>query len=188
MPVKDKNGKTLSKESEHRQRWREHFIEILNRIPPNNRPTIPEGEALLNVNTNPPTKTEIEKAINKLKNGNAAGPDGIPSEALRCDTKTATEMLYKLFLQIWATGQIPSQWKKGTSPDKTTKVGRYWKLQKLEGHYVTICPKLSTHQNNTIKQLYNGFSCQVIHNSKLTEPIEVETGVHQGCLLSPMIF
>ena len=39
-----------------------------------------------------------------------------------------------------------------------------------------------------IKQLYLDASCQVIHEGKLTDPFQVQTGVRQGCLLSPTIF
>ena len=39
-----------------------------------------------------------------------------------------------------------------------------------------------------IKQLYQDASCQVIHEGKLTDPFQVQTGVRQGCLLSPTIF
>ena len=38
-----------------------------------------------------------------------------------------------------------------------------------------------------IQQLYEGTTCQVIHDGKLTEPFSVQTGVRQGCLLSPTI-
>lgn len=41
---------------------------------------------------------------------------------------------------------------------------------------------------NIIQQLYNRFSCQVIHAGTLTEPFTVTTGVRQGCLLSPLFF
>jgi hypothetical protein len=39
-----------------------------------------------------------------------------------------------------------------------------------------------------IQQLYDGFSCQVIHDGKLTEPFTVTTGVRQGCILSSLPF
>ena len=39
-----------------------------------------------------------------------------------------------------------------------------------------------------IQQLYDGFSCQVIHDGNLTEPFIVTTGVRQYCLLSPLLF
>ena len=39
-----------------------------------------------------------------------------------------------------------------------------------------------------IQSLYENFECQVIHNNLLTEPFKVNTGVRQGCILSPMLF
>ena len=39
-----------------------------------------------------------------------------------------------------------------------------------------------------IQQFYEDATCQVIHDGKLKEPFSVQTGVRQGCLLSPTIF
>jgi hypothetical protein len=39
-----------------------------------------------------------------------------------------------------------------------------------------------------IQQLYLGAACQVMHEGKLTDPFQVETGVRQGCVLSALIF
>ncbi|XP_052261550.1 uncharacterized protein LOC127865671 [Dreissena polymorpha] len=39
-----------------------------------------------------------------------------------------------------------------------------------------------------IRSLYENFECRVIHNNQLTEPFKVETGVKQGCILSPLRF
>ena len=41
---------------------------------------------------------------------------------------------------------------------------------------------------NLIKDLYNGYECQVIHQGDLTDPIRVKTGVREGCILSPVLF
>ena len=35
---------------------------------------------------------------------------------------------------------------------------------------------------------YEGLSCRVVHEGRLTETFEVKTGVRQGCLLSPFLF
>ncbi|PVD26786.1 hypothetical protein C0Q70_14464 [Pomacea canaliculata] len=77
-PVKDKNGKTITNDAEQRDRWMEHFEEMLNRPHPPSLPDIPPATAQLHVNTSPPTRTEIIKAIKSMKNGKVAGPDGIP--------------------------------------------------------------------------------------------------------------
>ena len=65
------------------------------------------------MNTNPPTKAEVSKDIKSLKSGKAAGPDGIPPEALMADIQTSTEMIHPLLMKIWESEQIPEEWKKG---------------------------------------------------------------------------
>jgi hypothetical protein len=39
-----------------------------------------------------------------------------------------------------------------------------------------------------IQEMYMNYTCQVEHNGKLLEPIIVESGIKQGCLLSPTLF
>jgi len=64
----------------------------------------------LQVNENRPSKVEIKKAIRRLKNGRAAGPDCIPSEAIKADLNTSTKMLHELFGKIWETDEMPDEW------------------------------------------------------------------------------
>lgn len=39
-----------------------------------------------------------------------------------------------------------------------------------------------------IKNMYNGMKCQVIHGGDTSDEFEVQSGVRQGCLLSPFLF
>ena len=112
-PVKDKDGNTIPGEEEQRARWAEHFKETLNRPAPLAPPDIPPPTQLLDINTNPPSKTEIAKAIKSLKSGKAAGPDGIPPEALKADIQTSTDMLHPLLRKIWEQERVPEDWKRG---------------------------------------------------------------------------
>ena len=87
-PVKNKEGIAITEEQEQRARWVEHFWDILNRPPRTGMPNITATEGLLlNVIVNPPSKAEIEQALKQSKNGKAAGPDGIPPEALKVAQK-----------------------------------------------------------------------------------------------------
>ena len=112
-PVKNHEGKPITTESDQRKRWAEHFEDLLNRPAPVTTPEIPPADSVLKVNTNPPTKSEITKALKLLKNGKAAGPDGIPPEALKTDAKTTTDMLHPLLQKIWTEMKVPADWKKG---------------------------------------------------------------------------
>ncbi|KAL9989059.1 hypothetical protein ACROYT_G003567 [Oculina patagonica] len=68
---------------------------------------------LLTVSIHPPSKAEIVRAVKQLKNGKAAGPDGIPPEALKIDPNNTAEMLHPLFLKIWEAEKVPTEWKHG---------------------------------------------------------------------------
>ena len=52
----------------------------------------------INVSIHPPSKAETVKALKQLKNGKAAGPDGIPPEVLKINPITTAEMLHPFFL------------------------------------------------------------------------------------------
>jgi hypothetical protein len=56
-------------------------------------------------------------------------------------------------------------------------------LWKLLRHY-GVPTKLVT----LIKNSYQGMTCRVVHEGQLTDSFTVETGVRQGCLLSPFLF
>jgi hypothetical protein len=114
VPIKDKSGKLLTTETEQEKRWQEHFEEVLNRPAPSIPADIPEAENDLPVNTEPPTITEIEKAIRSLKNGKAPGTDNLNAELFKTDPKQAANALHPLFQAIWKEENIPEQWRKGT--------------------------------------------------------------------------
>ena len=52
-------------------------------------------------------------AIRQVKSDKAAGPDGIPCEALKADIETTVGMLYPLFETIWEVEEVPLDWKEG---------------------------------------------------------------------------
>jgi len=60
-----------------------------------------------------PTLGEVRRAIQKLKNGRAGGPDGIQPELLKYAEIPTSTALHDLFAQVWRTGRVPSEWCEG---------------------------------------------------------------------------
>ena len=92
----------------------EHLRELLNHSTLDSPPDIPSAETELSISCDKPSKAEIKKVIMTLRSGKAAGPDEIPTEAIKADTETAVNMLYSLFSKIWEKEGVLAQWKEGT--------------------------------------------------------------------------
>jgi len=60
-----------------------------------------------------PSVEEVYAAIKRLRNGRAPGPDGIPPELLRCAIHPVAHALHSIFLSVWRTGKMPTDWKDG---------------------------------------------------------------------------
>jgi len=79
-------GSPCSSSEETLSRWQQHFEAALNH-PPGTPSRALDSEATntvtdLDIPTDEPSVDEVIRAISKLRNGRAAGPDGIPPELL----------------------------------------------------------------------------------------------------------
>ena len=113
MPIKDKDGKLLTNEDEQNERWKEHFEGLLNRPRPEEQFDIPPAETDLGVSDEKPSMEEIKQAIKCLKSSKAAGPDGIPPEALKADVETTAGILHGIIGKIWDDEVFPLDWREG---------------------------------------------------------------------------
>ena len=77
-----------------------HFEGVLNRPPPSSIANILPTENPLLVNCNTPTEEEVRRAILILHNGKAAGPDGIPAEALKTAPYISAAMLGNIIERV----------------------------------------------------------------------------------------
>ncbi|VDO79028.1 unnamed protein product [Schistosoma margrebowiei] len=131
-PVKDKEGKPITGIQQQRNSWVEYFQELMNKPASMNPPDIEAAHTDLPMDVNPPTMEEIRKAIRQIKIERAAGPDNIPSKALKLDIEVTTNMVYLLFKKIWEEEQVPMDWKEG----HLVKIPKKADLSKCEAsHY-----------------------------------------------------
>ena len=59
----------------------------------------------------PPTLDEIRSAITSLKNGREVGLDGIAPELLKYAIEPIATGLQSLFIKVWNTGKVPTDWR-----------------------------------------------------------------------------
>ena len=106
--VKDQDRKLLTTEEEIRQRWQEHFDNVLNRPEPV-APAVVDDRTPneIDVSDECITRQEIKQALKNMKNGKAAGMDSITTELLKADMDTTACVLEDLFRTVWESKEIP---------------------------------------------------------------------------------
>ncbi|VDO58780.1 unnamed protein product [Schistosoma margrebowiei] len=129
-PVRSKEGEVITNIEEQRNRWVEHFKELVNRPAPLNPPNIEAAPTDLPINVGPPTIEEISMVIRQIKSGKAAGTDNIPTEALKADIAATARILHILFNKIWDEEQVPKDWKR-----LLIKIPKKDNLSNCDDHY-----------------------------------------------------
>ena len=81
MPVRDKEGKV----SEQILSQKEHFESLLNRTDPISVQDIQAAREVLDINTDPPTLSEVKVAIKAMKSGKAGGLDRVTAHMLKAE-------------------------------------------------------------------------------------------------------
>ena len=111
-----KNGGISPKE------WYEHFKNLANKENFKKPTVLDDGnvEQLLRNNDKSFSEldfkikeSEVSKAINKLKNNKATGPDGLCNEIIKYSQHVMLPLITKLFNQILLSGIYPTDWAEG---------------------------------------------------------------------------
>lgn len=105
-PVRDKEGRTITKIQEKRNRWTEHFVELLNRPAPLKSPDIETAPEDIPIDVTPLIIRKIRMAIKQVKSGKKSGPDDLTLEELRSDIEATVNMNRILFREIWEEEQM----------------------------------------------------------------------------------
>ena len=112
--VRNNNGNLLTKQEEVQQRWKEHFVELLNRPNPEREAeVISDMEVIEEISSGPITKAEIRSAITSMKAGRAPGVDCLTVDLLKADITTTVDVLHDLFCEIWVSETVPADWRRG---------------------------------------------------------------------------
>ncbi|VDP25045.1 unnamed protein product [Schistosoma mattheei] len=114
-PVKTKEDRTITEILEQRNRWVEHFGELLKRPTPVNPPEIEAAHTDLPIDVTSPKIEEISTAVRQIKSEKSAGCDSISAKVLKSDIELTASMPHLLFKKIREEEQVPKDWKKDIS-------------------------------------------------------------------------
>ena len=114
--IKSKEGAALDNQSDILRRWAEYFKNLLNPTvhteqwsPPKDfrRSPTDRDEQL---NEELPNLEELNDALQKVKEGRAAGVDEIRPEMVKTMGTNGVAWLLQIFRNIWKSGRCPSDW------------------------------------------------------------------------------
>ncbi|XP_055634001.1 uncharacterized protein LOC129774310 [Toxorhynchites rutilus septentrionalis] len=120
------------------------------------------------------TLEEVKEAISGLKNGKAAGKDGIPAELLKAGSERLYDAIHQIILRIWADEQMPNDWLEGLICPIYKKGNRldcsnYRGITSLNSAYEVLSRWFSTgvfHDGQIM--LEHGFPTKLIKLSRMT--------------------
>lgn len=109
---KNKQGKVLSEEAEILERWAEYYNELLNSDQQEIEPIV-ETYATAQPFVETPSLQEVTEAINKMKNGKAAGEDSLVIELIKHGGIELQKRIHELVYMVWEQEKIPEEWNIG---------------------------------------------------------------------------
>ena len=110
----DEEGRPCSTTAVQQKRWKRHFSKVLNvpsqfdEVELQRVKQRPHNEEL----GHPPTKSEVRRALGKLKNGKAPGSSNILPEIVkagRCNEEFV-EMVWDVVSSVWQERAVPKDW------------------------------------------------------------------------------
>ena len=112
IAIQSKDGTRLTEEQQVLERWTEYCSELYNH-------QLQVNPAVLTLNHEPPNedfqpilRDEVEKAVQTLKKGKAAGVDNIPGELIQAGGDPIIDIYTKICNTILQTGIWPTIWTK----------------------------------------------------------------------------
>jgi len=108
--IKSEEGRVLVKDEKILKRWKEYFSELMNEENPRE-----QRQAIQVVNSEDMTTItvdEVKRALKKMKNGKAVGPDNLPIEVWKCLGEEGASFLCMTLNRICEEEKIPGSWRK----------------------------------------------------------------------------
>ena len=110
--IKNEDGSVLIEDDKILKRWQEYFRKLMNEENPRELREEPQVEVHTEMTSI--TCSEVEKALKKMKNGKAVGPDDLPAEVLKILGAPGLDYLQEVLNKIIRDEKVPAEWRKST--------------------------------------------------------------------------
>jgi len=107
--LRSRSGEPISSRTEQLSRWVEHYLDLYSNVNNVSQEALDAIENLppLDALDAEPSVEELNKAIDILPCGKAAGEDGIPPEVIKSGKRALLGPLHELLCLCWREGQVP---------------------------------------------------------------------------------
>ena len=109
--MKAQDSTLLINTEENISRWAEYHMDLLNKA---GQHIDGRDEPLTEGPLHEVTCEELERQLDKMKNGKRCGPGGIPTEALKHLGNWGASQLTNIFNTIMQSGKMPDEWREST--------------------------------------------------------------------------
>ena len=97
------NGKTLTESDDIKRRWVEYSSMLYEAK--DHQHTYSHGST---EDEPPPLRSEVQKALLRMRNGKSPGTDGIPAEMWKAAGEEGVDLLWRLCVSIWKKNEWPT--------------------------------------------------------------------------------
>ena len=106
--MKDEHGSVITDNDKIKNRWEAYFDRLLNE----ENPRVVFGDGVPNEGiTSGISRDEVKRALKKMKNGKACGPDEIPAEVWKSLGEEGVDVLWDLMQKIYQEEKMPEEWR-----------------------------------------------------------------------------
>ncbi|XP_037803562.1 uncharacterized protein LOC119597969 [Penaeus monodon] len=147
--IKNDEGNVLTNDEDILERWRLYFMKLMNEENP--REAREEEQVGNPGEVEAITEDEVRRALRKMKDGKAVGPDNLPIEAWKCLGEEGVTFLCSMLNKIFDEEKIPESWRKSIlvpiykNKGDIMACGNYRGI-KLMSHSMTLFERMIEHR------------------------------------------
>ena len=186
LHCKDENGNVVINEDRNMQMWSDYFRELLNVKRSEAERTFDLGRTVNAETEEPPSFSEVEEAVHKLKNNKASGEDGVIAELVKAGGKVLSTELHTLILEIWEKEEMPEDWKRAIihpifKKGDRSKCGNYRGIALLSVGYKVYANILLERLRPYVKEVIGDYQAGFKRNRSTIDKIFSLRQVHEKC-------